>query len=244
MARVDRVPQYADTKLTSEETAMFSVIFEVHPGDGKMEAYLDHAKELKPVIETIDGFIDNERFESRSRPGWVLSLSTWRDEKAVIRWRTQSKHHLIQEKGRFEIFSDYLLRVGEITTDTHPPMPLREDRFDTTEVSQSKLCTVVELDPQKGHELPQDDDELLRSLRLDRKTPGLNDVEIYASIYNPGKLLVLGSWATAEAAHVFQPEEVSGTEMMRRRSVRVIRQYGMFDRRESTQYYPEVERRR
>src|ERR1700742_3569154 len=128
---------------------MFSVIFEVRPRDGKKDEYLGYAKELKPVIETIDGFIDNERFESRTRPGWILSLSTWRDEKAVIRWRTQQKHHLIQEKGRFGIFSDYRLRVGEITTDTHPPMPLREERFDTTEVSQSKLCTVVELVPQE-----------------------------------------------------------------------------------------------
>lgn len=43
---------------------MFSVIFEVHPAEGKRDAYLRLAKELKPMIEMIDGFIDNERFES------------------------------------------------------------------------------------------------------------------------------------------------------------------------------------
>jgi hypothetical protein len=37
----------------------------------------------------------------------VLSLSTWRDEKALIRWRTLGVHHEVQEKGRFEVFEDY-----------------------------------------------------------------------------------------------------------------------------------------
>ena len=51
----------------------------------------------------------------------MLSLSIWADEKAVIRWRTHAMHHGVQEKGRFEVFEDYHLRVGEITADTHVP---------------------------------------------------------------------------------------------------------------------------
>ena len=64
---------------------MFAVIFEVPPAGGRRDAYLGHAKKLKPELETIDGFIDNERVESRGRSGWVLSLSTWQDEKCDIR---------------------------------------------------------------------------------------------------------------------------------------------------------------
>jgi len=74
---------------------MFSVIFEVLPVEGRKDEYLDLAKHLKPILETIDGFVDNERFESKRRPGWVLSHSTWRDEKSVVRWRTQGEHHVI-----------------------------------------------------------------------------------------------------------------------------------------------------
>ncbi len=55
---------------------MFVVIFEVHPAEGRRDDYLAHAKALKPEVEAIDGFIDNERFESRLRPGWVLLVST------------------------------------------------------------------------------------------------------------------------------------------------------------------------
>lgn len=224
---------------------MFSVIFEVHPGTGRKDAYLGHAKDLKPILEGIEGFIDNERFESRSRPGWILSHSTWRDEKSVIRWRTQAKHHLIQEKGRFDIFSDYHLRVGEITADTHPPdgESLDQQRFDTTAVGRSKLCTILELSPRDGAALPGDDDVLLRAVRLDRAATGLDAVEVYTSIYNPGKVLVLGSWTRPEAAEAFEPGDVAGVGM-RRRAVRIIRDYGMFDRRETPQYYPEVERGR
>ena len=48
---------------------MFSVIFEVLPKKERFEEYLEIAKRLKPILETIDGFVDNERFESKNRPG-------------------------------------------------------------------------------------------------------------------------------------------------------------------------------
>ena len=94
---------------------MFAVIFTVQPKKERWNDYLDLAKFLKPKLEAVDGFIDNERFESKRTKGRLLSLSTWRDEKAVVRWRTQGEHHGAQTKGRFEIFEDYHLSVGEIT---------------------------------------------------------------------------------------------------------------------------------
>ena len=67
---------------------MFAVIFEVNPKPEQWEAYLGYAELLRPELEQTDGFIENERFSSLRREGWLLSLSIWRDEKAVIRWRT------------------------------------------------------------------------------------------------------------------------------------------------------------
>jgi len=64
---------------------MFAVIFEVQPKKGRFDDYLELAKYLKPKLEAIDGFIDNERFESLRQKGRVLSLSTWRDEKSPSR---------------------------------------------------------------------------------------------------------------------------------------------------------------
>jgi hypothetical protein len=55
---------------------MFSVLFEVCPKSDQWDAYLDYAKMLRPELEIIDGFIDNVRYRSLTRKGWILSLST------------------------------------------------------------------------------------------------------------------------------------------------------------------------
>jgi heme-degrading monooxygenase HmoA len=221
---------------------MFSVIFEVRPNDGKKDAYLDLAKHLKPILEKIDGFVDNERFESMLRPGWVLSHSTWRDEKSVVRWRTESEHHVVQAKGRFEIFQDYHLRVGDVTFDTDPPReaPVRERRFDETEVGQAKLMTFTEITPRKGAAFATQADLLPAHLGLDLETDAIAEHDIWASIYNPGKMALLVAWADAGSADLWTPKPIDGIQTLRHRKVRVIRDYGRFDRREAPQFYPDV----
>src|SRR3984957_19134411 len=95
-----------------KEQSMFSVIFEVHPKAEQWEAYLGYATMLRPELERIDGFVDNIRYRSLTREGWILSLSGWRDEKAVVRWRTMVKHHQTQEKGRWGGIRGSHVRVG------------------------------------------------------------------------------------------------------------------------------------
>jgi heme-degrading monooxygenase HmoA len=221
---------------------MFAVIFEVEPKPELWDEYLGLAKLLKPEIEKIDGFIDNERFASQRTAGRLLSLSTWRDEKAVIRWRTLAVHHKVQEKGRFEVFQDYHLRVGEISADNQVPLgqTLRQQRLDETEVGDAKFATVSELPAVSGDKPATAD--LAGALGVPRVgEQGLLEQELYESIYNPGKLLLLGSWRSAEAAGTWEPRRPPQGELRHRR-VRIIRDYGMFDRRETPQYYEAVRR--
>ena len=96
---------------------MIAVIFEVFPADGKEKEYLDIAAELKPQLEKIDGFISIERFSSLVEEGKILSLSFWRDEEAISQWRNLETHRLAQEKGRNEVFSNYRLRVANVSRD-------------------------------------------------------------------------------------------------------------------------------
>jgi heme-degrading monooxygenase HmoA len=224
---------------------MFSVIFEVHPNDGKKDEYLELAKHLKPILEKIDGFIDNERFESMLRPGWVLSHSTWRDEKSVVRWRTEAEHHVVQGKGRFNIFSDYHLRVGDVTSDSHPPKeaPVNERRFDETEVGKGTLATFTEITPTKDAAFANQADLLPSHLGLDVNGTGVIEHDVWASIYNPGKMALLVSWKNPKAADSWIPKKIDGVEQLRHRKVRVVRDYGRFDRRETPQFYPDVEGR-
>ena len=219
---------------------MFAVIFAVHPRPGKKDAYFRLAKYLKPMLEQIEGFIDNERFESKSREGWVLSLSTWRDEKAVIRWRTQDEHHDVQEKGRSEVFADYQLRVGEVTADSQPPngMSVEQKRFDETEIGASSLCTVTEITP-GDNALPAEVVAAVPTyLGRDGHPDGLLGDELFESITNPGKLLLLTDWKDAETARAWKPTSIAGVASLRHRHVRVIRVYGMRERTEAPQFYP------
>ncbi|WP_428488770.1 antibiotic biosynthesis monooxygenase family protein [Rhodopila sp.] len=192
---------------------MFAVIFEVKPRPEAWEDYLGHASVLRPELVAIDGFIVNERYASVSRPGWLVSLSIWRDEKALIRWRTHALHHEIQGKGRSSVLADYHLRVGEITADTEAQEALPQQRFDATEIGASKALTLTE--------------QALSALT------SVSGGEAFDSITRPGNGLYLQSWSDPAAAE-------AGISQMagRHRVVRVIRDYGMFARAEAPQYFP------
>jgi heme-degrading monooxygenase HmoA len=96
---------------------MIAVIFEVWPRPERRAEYLDLAAALRADLETIDGFISLERFESLSQPGKLLSLSFWRDEAAIAAWRNLAAHRAAQNRGRAEIFANYRLRVAGIVRD-------------------------------------------------------------------------------------------------------------------------------
>lgn len=96
---------------------MIAVIFELWPADGRAGEYFDLAASLRPELERIDGFISIERFESVVTKGKYLSLSFWRDEEAVRRWRTLEGHRDAQARGRGGIFADYRLRVATVLRD-------------------------------------------------------------------------------------------------------------------------------
>ena len=73
--------------MTKEE--MVIVLFEVTVKPGKMEDYLKMAASLKDSIANAEGFIRSERFSSLSTEGKLLSLSVWKDEESVEKWRTE-----------------------------------------------------------------------------------------------------------------------------------------------------------
>ena len=96
---------------------MIAIIFEVWPKTNRKQDYLNIAASLRPMLETIDGFISVERFESLTEPGKMLSLSFFRDEAAVQAWRNLTAHRAAQAKGRAEVFANYRLRVASVIRD-------------------------------------------------------------------------------------------------------------------------------
>lgn len=96
---------------------MIAVIFEVEPNPDAATRYFEIAASLKAELQSIDGFISVERFESLAKPGRFLSLSFWRDEASVRSWRCHGMHRRAQQEGRSDVLAVYRLRVATVVRD-------------------------------------------------------------------------------------------------------------------------------
>jgi heme-degrading monooxygenase HmoA len=225
---------------------MFTVIFELFPHDEDgADAYFNYVKVLKPkLVENIEGFVENIRYRSLTRPGWFLSVSDWRDEKALVRWRTFAAHAGISAKGRKDIFADYHLRVGQVTSDTDIPVGYRleEQRLDVTEVGEGTAVTLSS--PLKRFQPGALEDSAARgtakALGLDMDAVGLIAWDVFDAVFAPGNPILLQTWRDNESAGVAARSVARG---IRHREIRIVRDYGMFDRRESPVFYPQIVRK-
>ena len=96
---------------------MIAVIFEVEPSLEGRQAYLDMAAGLREQLESIDGFISVERFQSMTQPEKLVSISFWRDQAALDAWRRLEAHRKAQQRGRESLFRGYRIRVAEVLRD-------------------------------------------------------------------------------------------------------------------------------
>jgi hypothetical protein len=150
---------------------------------------------------------------------------------------------MVQEKGRAEILLDYHLRVGQITRDTEIPEghTLQEQRLDETEVGEGTTIVLIDASRPAGAEAIADSAAGSAYLGLDLKADGLVGWDVFDAVLKPGDLILLTVWRTATAAEAFE-KMLKLPKNARLRRVRVVRDYGMFDRREAPQYYPEATR--
>jgi hypothetical protein len=83
--------------------------------------------------------------------------------------------------------------------------------------------------------------DVARWLGLSPDASGLVAWDVFDAVLSPGDIILLMSWRDRGAAEAFE-RELSLPDGARLRGVRVVRDYGMFDRREAPQYYPDVKR--
>ncbi len=96
---------------------MLAVIFEVTPSTEGKSRYLEIASGLRHHLENRDGFISIERFQSLVEENKLLSLSFWRDEEAIEKWRNELDHRAAQKTGMTSLFESYRIRVAEVIRD-------------------------------------------------------------------------------------------------------------------------------
>ncbi|NYH15643.1 antibiotic biosynthesis monooxygenase family protein [Paraburkholderia bryophila] len=221
---------------------MFSAMLEVNPIPEQFDAYLGMARMLRPELEKIDGFIDNTRYASLTRAGWLLSLSSWRDEKSLVRWRTTTTHHKIQQAARDRVFADYRLRIGQVVSDTHIPagQVLLEQRLDVTETGRGTAVMLLDAKCSPAWLKEAGAEQVAKSLGVDVNAPGLVSWDVFDALMAPGDVIAVVTWRDQAAFEAFE-QTGAMTNDSRLRSVRIVREYGMFDRREAPQYFAEVQ---
>nr|WP_189391338.1 antibiotic biosynthesis monooxygenase [Alcaligenes pakistanensis] len=96
---------------------MIVVLFELQAVEGQNQNYVDLVNKLTPMLESNEGFISVECFQSTVNPEKVMSVTTWHDEEAVIKWRNVDAHLSAQAAGRNRIFKDYRVRVTSVIRD-------------------------------------------------------------------------------------------------------------------------------
>ncbi|SDJ35835.1 Heme-degrading monooxygenase HmoA [Bradyrhizobium sp. Rc2d] len=220
---------------------MFSVIFEALPNKGKFDDYLDYAKILHPELQQVEGFVDNIRYKSLTREGWILSHSTWRDEKSLVRWRTHMRHHEVEQKGRNEILADYHLRVGQITADNQVPpgFALAEQRLEETEVGEGTTVTLINATRPLEWKQTNNPYDCAEWLGLNPWAADTMSWDIFEALLTPRDLMLLISWKDAAAAQVYEDTSALN-DKTRVRKVRIVRDYGKYDRREAPQYFADA----
>jgi len=220
---------------------MFCGMLEVNPKPDQFDIYFSMAKLLRPELEKIDGFVDNDRYASLTCPGWLLSLSSWRDEKALVRWSVEAKHHKVMQAARDRVFADYRMHIGEFVADTqiHAGLTLQQMRLDVTETGIGKAITLLDAQRDPGWVKRADAETVMQSLGFDPVSSDALKWDVFEAVTTPGNLIVLVKWSDLATAEAFR-QNVAVPEDTRLRNVRVVRDYGMFDRREAPQYFAEV----
>src|SRR6266516_1841246 len=96
---------------------MIAVIFEGIPHEGKMKEYIEMAPKYKEHLAQADGFISNERYQSCSNPNKILSISFWRDEESIKKFRELEMHQQDERAGREYLFANYRICIANVFRD-------------------------------------------------------------------------------------------------------------------------------
>lgn len=172
---------------------MFIVIFEsITPLEAQDTAGSFYGK-LQPIVETYSGFISEEALASTSNPEGGVTIAKFEDEAAAQSWRNNSTHLRIQKASREKVFTDYRIRVGQVTSPEQA-----QTGGSTTPVAGSILTLLEET---KSDTSPFD----LNVLCSGERAEG-NAIDV-ASYKNDEKTVHVIGWASENAASEFIKSE-------------------------------------
>jgi heme-degrading monooxygenase HmoA len=208
---------------------VFSLLFEFQPPAEQWDLYLANGKDVRPELEQVQGLLENIRYRSLTRDGWMLSLSDWSDEPSVVGWHTRMSDHEAKETARSRILGDYRLRVGEVTSDTRAveDRKIIERRFDASQAGTNTYVTLIDARQTPQWVRSNTPQEIALHLGFDLNSYG-NCIswDVFDAVFNPGEIILVVTWKDFQSAN-----DHAATQMVpddaRVRVLRVVRDYSM-----------------
>ena len=203
---------------------MLSLFFEVEIKPGRTDQYLNLAASLKPELESMGGCLFLDRFKSLSRDNLILSYQIWQDEGSLTAWRVQAHHHDVQTLGRDRVFSDYRIRVAQVIYEARRDRPVWQPESRTLYNDPARRPPTYVLATESKS----------AQLAAGCEWPS----EVFASVYRDGQYAHLIELPDHQSGVAFAPRLFDEPSTEYARIVEVVRDYGMYDRKEAPQFYP------
>lgn len=221
---------------------MFAVLIEAEPHKEQRDTYLAKANMLRPELEQAPGFVDNVRYTSLTRDGWILSLSGWRDEASVVAWHERMRDDDALEEGWNQLLADYRLRVGEVTSDTSAAQPLKSGHHQPDETGAGEGTYLTLIDAKQASEWVGANNPQEMALYLGFDLYSYGDCiswDIFDALSSPGEIILVVTWKDARSANDHAATQIVPDDA-RVRVVRVVRDHATSYCREVPQHNPDA----
>jgi quinol monooxygenase YgiN len=177
---------------------MFSALFEFQPRKDEWDVYFALAKMRRAELEQVPGFVDNTHYSSLTRDGWILSLSSWRDEDALLNFHTRMPEG---DPGK-HILPDFRLRTGEVTSDSAASGGQKVSERQDDGVSDGNYVTLIDAKQTLDWVSANNPQEIAISLGFDLNSYGdCISWDVCESLANPGEILLVVTWKDAQSAN-------------------------------------------
>lgn len=100
----------------------YAVIFSIVRANVDEAEYAEMGEQMVTLAMQQDGFLGFE-FSPETPEGFSLSVSYWRDDEAIRRWRQHTDHLIAQRLGKEKWYPQYAIKIAKVERAYGSPLP-------------------------------------------------------------------------------------------------------------------------
>lgn len=105
-----------DRMAATPEPPYHVAVFTSQRTEGDDAAYDAMSRRMAERVVEMDGYLGHESV--RGADGFGITVSYWRDEGSIARWKADLEHLVAQGRGKASWYASYALRVGTVQRDS------------------------------------------------------------------------------------------------------------------------------